>query len=77
MSGASCTDCKCIYNAASDYNCSPYLVQFGRKGDAAADTVFSGYANVQINTTWQRIQILFVDTKQDPGTAAIRRPLTG
>ena len=74
MSGASCTDCKCIYNAASDYNCSPYLVQFGRKGDAAADTVFSGYANVQINTMWQRIQILFVDTKQDPGNGGYTPP---
>jgi hypothetical protein len=27
-----CTDCRCIYNAASEYNCSPFLVQFGEEG---------------------------------------------
>ena len=62
-----CTDCRCIYNPSSGLNCSPYLVQFGRKGDAAADSLFSGYASYQLNTTWQRFQVLFVDTKQDPG----------
>src|SRR5262245_7318372 len=56
-----CTDCRCIYNAASEYNCSPYLVQFGRKGDAAADVVFAGYAGYQLDTSWKRFQILFVD----------------
>jgi hypothetical protein len=64
---ALCTDCRCIYNAASVYNCSPYLVQFALKGDAAADVLFSGYSNYQIDTTWKRYQVLFVDTKQDPG----------
>jgi hypothetical protein len=62
-----CTDCRCIYNAASQYNCSPYLVQFGLKGDAAADVLFSGYSNYQLDTTWKRYQVLFVDTRQDPG----------
>ncbi len=52
---------------ASQYNCSPYLVQFGLKGDAAADVLFSGYSNFQLDTTWKRYQVLFVDTKQDPG----------
>jgi hypothetical protein len=69
-----CTDCRCIYNAASEYNCSPYLVQFGKKGDAAADAVFSGYANYQITPTWQRFQVLFVDTKQDPGNGGYHPP---
>src|SRR5438874_2251340 len=32
--------CRCIYNAASQLNCSPFLVQFGLKGDAAADLLF-------------------------------------
>jgi hypothetical protein len=42
-------------------------VQFGRKGDASADVLFAGYASFQIDTTWKRFQVLFVDTKQDPG----------
>jgi len=62
-----CTDCRCIYNAASQYNCSPYLVQFGLKGDASADLAFANYANVQIDTTWKRFEVHFADTKQDPG----------
>jgi len=62
-----CTACRCIYNAASEYNCSPYLVQFGLKGDAAADVAFASYGDVQIETTWKRITIRFADTKQDPG----------
>lgn len=70
-----CTDCKCIYNPASvDYNCSPYIVQFGRKGDAAADVTYAGYANVQINTTWQLFKIYFVDTRQDPGNGGYHPP---
>jgi hypothetical protein len=74
ITGASCTDCRCIYNAASEYNCSPFLVQFGKKGDAAADMVFAGYANFQLTPTWQRFQILFVDTKQDPGNGGYKPP---
>jgi hypothetical protein len=62
-----CTDCRCIYNAASQYNCSPYLVQFGLNGDAAADVLFSGSSNFPLDTTWKRYQVLFVDTRQDPG----------
>jgi len=62
-----CTACRCIYNAASEYNCSPCLVQFGLTRDAAADVAFASYGNVQIDTTWKRFQIYFTDTKQDPG----------
>jgi hypothetical protein len=66
--------CRCIYNAASAYNCSPYMVQFGLKGDAAADVVFSGYSNLQVTPTWQRFQVLFVDTHQDPGNGGYHPP---
>jgi hypothetical protein len=69
-----CTDCRCIYNAQSAYNCSPYLVQFGRRGDAAADAVFAGYSSYQIDTTWKKFQVLFVDTKQDPGNGGYYPP---
>jgi hypothetical protein len=66
--------CKCIYNPSSQYNCSPYLVKFGLKGDAAVDAFFSGYANYQLDTTWKRYQVLFVDTKQDPGNGGYHTP---
>jgi hypothetical protein len=66
--------CRCIYNAASQLNCSPYLVQFGLRGDASAAVAFSGYADYQIDTTWKRFQILFVDTKQDPGNGGYHPP---
>jgi hypothetical protein len=71
---ASDGSCRCIYNAQSAYNCSPYLVQFGLKGDAAADAVFSGYSNLQVTPTWQRFQVLFVDTQQDPGNGGYHPP---
>jgi len=32
-----CTACTCEYVPGFPNNCSPYLVQFGKKGDAAAD----------------------------------------
>ena len=66
--------CRCIYNAPPQLNCSPYLVQFGLKGDAAADALFSGYANYQLDTTWKRYQVLFVDTRQDPGNGGYHTP---
>jgi len=66
--------CKCIYNAQSSLNCSPYLVQFGLKGDAAADLVFSSYAGFQLDTTWKRFAVQFVDTKQDPGNGGYHPP---
>jgi hypothetical protein len=69
-----CTDCRCIYNPSSEFNCSPYLVKFGLKGDGAADAFFSGYANNQLDTTWKRYQVLFVDTKQDPGNGGYHTP---
>ena len=69
-----CTACKCIYTPGSDYNCSPYLVQFGLKGDSGVATLFSGYMNYQLNTTWQRFQVLFVDAKQDPGNGGYKAP---
>jgi hypothetical protein len=71
---ASDGSCRCIYNGQSALNCSPYLVQFGLKGDAAADVTFSGYASYQIDTTWKRYQILFVDTRQDPGNGGYHPP---
>ena len=67
--------CRCIYNAQSALNCSPYLVQFGLKGDAAADLAFSGvYSTYQLDTTWKRFEVLFVDTKQDPGNGGYHLP---
>jgi hypothetical protein len=69
-----CTDCRCIYNALSEYNCSPYLVQFGLKGDAAADLVFAGYSSYRIEPTWKRFEVLFVDTRQDPGNLGYKPP---
>jgi len=66
--------CKCIYNANSQYNCSPYLVQFGIKGDAGAAVAFSGYSSYQIDTTWKRFEVLFVDLKQDPGNGGYHPP---
>jgi hypothetical protein len=74
VSGATCTMCKCIYTAGSDYNCSPYLVQFGLKGDAAVDTLFSGYSDLRLTPTWTRFQILFVDAHQDPGNGGYKPP---
>jgi hypothetical protein len=71
---ASSPTCKCVYTAGAPNNCSPYLVQFGRKGDAAADVLFSGYSNHQIDTTWKRFQVLFVDTRQDPGNGGYHTP---
>jgi hypothetical protein len=64
----------CLYTPGSLYNCSPYLVQFGRKGDAAVDALFSGYMNHQIDTTWKRFEVLFADTKQDPGNPGFSMP---
>jgi hypothetical protein len=61
-----CSACNCVYVAGSVLNCSAYLVQFGLMGDASIDTLFAGYANDQIDTTWKRFEVLFVDTKQDP-----------
>ena len=69
-----CRDCTCMYASGFPNNCSPYLVQFGRKGDAAADVVFSGYAGHQMDTTWKRFEVLFVDTKQDPGNGGYHTP---
>jgi hypothetical protein len=82
FNGASiCSQCNCVYAAGSVQNCSPYLVQFGLMGDAAVDDLFSGYATSQIDTTWKRFQVLFVDMKQDPNnpgyhTAADRLDVT-
>jgi hypothetical protein len=69
-----CEDCVCQYAAGFPNNCSPYLVQFGLKGDAAAALAFSGYSNVQVDTTWKRFEVLFVDTKQDPGNGGYHTP---
>jgi hypothetical protein len=55
----------CILNAASAMNCSPYLVRLGEPVDGGT-AGFEKYANVTIDTTWRRIEILFADTKQDP-----------
>ena len=49
-------------------------MQFGQKGDAAADVVFSGYSTYQLDTTWKRFQVLFVDTRQDPGNGGYHPP---
>ena len=62
-----CDSCTCLYLAGSWQNCSPYLVQFGKKGDGGAAVAFDKYMGVQIGTDWQRFEILFADTRQDPG----------
>ncbi len=70
-----CTACTCIYLAGSASNCSPYVVQFGLKGDGGAATLFGGtYANYQLDTTWKRFVILFADTRQDPGNGGYHTP---
>jgi len=55
-------DVGCIFTAGSQYNCSPYLVQFGVPA-------FPNYVNATIDTTWRRFEVLFADAKQDPGNA--------
>jgi hypothetical protein len=70
-----CTDCTCIYLGGSWQNCSPYLVQFGLKGDAAVAALFSAYSSYQITPTWQRFEVKFVDAKQDPGNAGYHPPV--
>ena len=62
-----CDNCNCIYLSGSWQNCSPYLVQFGKMGDAGAAVAFQKYMDVQIGTDWQRFEVLFEDTRQDPG----------
>jgi hypothetical protein len=62
-----CDNCTCIYSAGSWQTCSPYLVQFGKKGDAGAAVAFAKYMDVQISTDWKRYEVLFADTHQDPG----------
>ena len=62
-----CDNCNCIYLAGSWQNCSPYLVQFGKTGDAGAATAFQKYMDVQIGTDWKRFEVLFAATRQDPG----------
>lgn len=69
-----CTDCSCIYSNGSWQNCSPYLVQFAKKGDGGAAVTFSKYMDVQIDTTWRRIEVLFADTRQDPGNRGYQGP---
>jgi hypothetical protein len=69
-----CTACKCIYTPGSDYNCSPYLVQFGLTGDAGVAALFAGYSGYQLTTTWKRYEVFFVDTKQDPGNGGYHPP---
>jgi len=69
-----CESCTCIYSGGSWQNCSPYLVQFGKKGDGGSAVTFSKYMDVQIDTTWRRIEILFDDTRQDPGNRGYPAP---
>jgi hypothetical protein len=69
-----CTDCRCIYSGGSWQNCSPYLVQFGKKGDGGAAVTFMKYMDVQIDTTWRRIEVLFADTRQDLGNLGYKGP---
>lgn len=69
-----CSDCRCIYNGSSWQNCSPYLVQFTKKGDGGAAVAFTKYMDVQIDTTWRRIEVFFADTRQDPGNTGYKSP---
>jgi hypothetical protein len=66
--------CNCIYRAGSLSNCSPYLVQFGKTGDGGAAVLFTKYMNAQINQTWGRFEVLFADTRQDPGNVGYHHP---
>ena len=45
----------------TDFNCSPYLVKLGDTDD----TDFPAYKDVKIDTNWQKLSIMFADTKQD------------
>jgi hypothetical protein len=69
-----CSSCRCIYSPGSWQNCSPYLVQLAKKGDAGAAMAFSKYMDTTIDSTWRRIEILFADTRQDPGNAGYKGP---
>lgn len=69
-----CSDCACIYSGGSWQNCSPYLVQFGKKGDGGAATQFTKYMDLQVDTTWRRFEVLFADTRQDPGNLGYKGP---
>jgi hypothetical protein len=69
-----CTACTCLYLAGSWQNCSPYLVQFGKKGDGGAAVAFAKYMDTQITTEWKRFEILFADTRQDPGNIGYHTP---
>jgi len=64
---AKCDNCVCTYSAGSWQTCSPYLVQFGKKGDCGAAVAYAKYMDVQIGTDWKRFEVLFEDTRQDPG----------
>jgi hypothetical protein len=64
---AKCDNCACIYSSGSWQTCSPYLVQFGKKGDGGAAVAYAKYMDVQIGTDWKRFEVLFDDARQDPG----------
>ncbi len=73
-----CMDCVCEYVAGFPNNCSPYLVQFGKKGDAAADVAFSGYAGVPARHDLEAVPgAVRRHQARTRATAATTRPPTG
>jgi hypothetical protein len=63
----------CILTAGSQYNCSPYLVKFGEE-PTDGGLLFPNYASSKIDTTWKRFEVLFADTRQDPGNPGLKPP---
>ena len=72
-----CRDCVCIYVAGFRINCSPYLVQFGKKGDAAADVLFSGYSTSSSTRPGSGFRSCSSTPARTPATAATTRRPTG
>ena len=73
-----CTDCVCKYVPGFPNNCSPYLVQFGKKGDAAARRAVLGYASVPARHDLEAVPgAVRRHAARTPATAATtRRPTT-
>lgn len=69
---------RCQYMSGVPNNCSPYIVKFGY-GYTGADidnnkSDYPSYANLQVDSTWRRFEIIFAETKQDRNNAGQKSP---
>ncbi len=53
---------------------APTWSSSARRATRRRTCVFSGYSSYQLDTTWKRFQVLFVDTRQDPGNGGYHTP---